>query len=299
MKNYEQFALLCEHILQLNEASSISDLFVGRDGKHVPGSRELVKALHAQYRLPHDAVYHAIGKISWTDIKAHNQWIFFRGSKGIAALKTVNNGEYTLVAPRVHMNGEVIIDSMKESHGGRALAWIEDHTGSINRIYVSPSGTSYDKTKARQATKDADSRQASMPLSSATIAKKFSPMFAKLLTQTIADVKGMVAQRMKSGNYSAAKEQFDALIKMDAMLDELDAKKPLNKTFSELVGSAIACAAAYHYPDETQISRRVGLEIYLTHDAPKSKLIRDIAQGEMKKLGTVLSYFKQLLVYIS
>lgn len=293
MNRYQEFALLCEMVM-LSEASSLSKLM--HTPKGLPdAARFLLKTLHKTYGLKHDASYRAVPKISWTDVKANNSWILFRCAKGYAALKTTNNGNYSILASANTARSADDIRMSNETHGGRIMEWIEANVGSVRTIYISNSGTSDEIALKRAKAKTGGPGVMTI----AGIAKKFKPVLTKILLQTTDDVKGMAIQRLKSGNYGAIKRQLDVLTKLEAMMDHLDRGLDPNGDFANVVKGAIYLACAHFYPDRTQISGRNGVDVTLTNTSMVSTFIGEIGQGDTKKLSAVLSYFKQLLVHVA
>lgn len=294
MNRYQEFALLCEMVM-LSEESSLSKLL--HTPKGLPdAARFLLKTLHKTYGLKHDASYRAVPKISWTDVKANNSWILFRCAKGYAALKTTNNGNYSILASANTARSADDIKISNETHGGRIMEWIEANVGSVRTIYISNSGTS-DETSLKRMKAKTSAAPGGMTI--AGIAKKFKPVLTKILLQTTDDVKGMAIQRLKSGNYDAIKRQIEVLKKLESMMDYLDRGLDPGGDFTNVVKGAVYLACAHFYPDRTQITGRSGVDITLSNDSMVRPFIADIGQGDAKKLSAVLSYFKQLLVHVS
>ena len=107
---------------------------------------------------------------------------------------------------------------------------------------------------------------------------------------------------IKNDAFAKAKRKLDHIERLQNGLEELESGNPNTDTpsfITNAINSAILMAASHYYPETTgTISRSRWGSGDLSaqfHEGP-AQLLKDIAAGDQKKLGTVLSFFKRSLI---
>lgn len=286
---YKAFAHLCESI---TEASTSMNLITDH-----PGGQQVIKKLHQGMSLAHNLEYQEIPKISWSDLKDsyRGAWVIMRCSNGTAAIKATGGttGSYTAV---VSDGGET--RSVSDGRGGTILDFIKSEVGKPVKFFSSKNTTAVtDKQRQR---KDRQQGAGPQPMNVETLVKKFKPLWVRALTAAIADIKGHVANMIKNDAFDKAKKKIERVEKLQNSIEGLesgniDSNGPDSVRSS--VNTAIMMAASYHYPNETGEIRRAYSGNYQPERSEGvTKLLQDISNGDQKKLGTVLGFFKRTLI---
>lgn len=281
------FAQLCESI---TEASTAMDLITGH-----PGGAQVAKHLHKNLSLAHDLEYREIPKISWSDLKDSYKgaWVIMRCSKGTAAIKSSGGttGSYTAV---VSDGGEV--RNMTDSRGGNVIDFIKENVGKPIKFFAARNTSKVnDLRKKRQ---DNQSGTEVNKVTTNTLVTKFKPLWGRAMTAAIADIKGHVANMIKNDAFDKAKKKLDRVERLQGALEALEAGSSESADIvRNSVNSAVLMAASHYYPDETgDINRGYSGGYSSTRSEGPAKLLNDISNGDTKKLGTVLGFFKRTLI---
>jgi len=289
LSTHQLFAQLCESIIDLDEASSAISLL----GKH-PGAQQVVKKLHSQDKLSHNQDFSQIRKISWSDLKNRwpSGWVLCTGPNGTGAIKA-RNGNYQALAS----TGDEPV-GFQDAKGGNVLDFLQGKLGGKWEKYNYWIGT-----ENKYASDKADSRKQNSPAPQAmnqeTLLKKFRPLWAKATQAAIADCKGMVATMVKNDAYEKAERKINQLKSLESVLDTIESgDTDVPNAIKGAIGSAIVMAASHYYPDETgEISKpRYGGGYSAERSEGTTKLLQDLTNGDTKKLGTVLGFFKRSLI---
>jgi hypothetical protein len=284
---YHSFANLCESLIF--ETSTSLDLV-----KTHPGGQQVIQFLHTKKGLSHDQAYHPASKISWTELKdaSRGAWVILKYPKGVGAIKQ-QQGSYTAVAssgaePRVFTNdrGGNILDFLKGELGGNPKAmYIGNDTGAVARVQK-------DRVNIKRQPSAND-------VSKESLLMKFKPLWVKGATAAIADIKGMVSMMIKNDSFEKAERKLGMLRTLNNALDNLESgSENVPDVFRNALETAVAMAAHYYYPEETgTLSRGYRNSSYNPqYSEGVQKLLADIKNGEQKKLGTILSFFKRSLI---
>lgn len=287
IESYQLFAQLLEG--HLNEASTSMSLITGQTG-----GKEVVQALHKDLGLAHDIGYTPVAKISWSDLKNmyNGAWVIIQGAKGVGAIKSGRNGTYDAVASS---GGPVKTTS--DGRGGNILDFLKGEIGKLNKFYVGKNT----RTVSDKVSKRADQKRGTdtTTVTQDTLVKKFKPLWVRAITASIADIKGHVANQIKNDAFNKARKKLDYIERLQTSLEELEAGSTDTPNFlNSAINSAVLMAAAHYYPETTGNIERSryssGLQSQF-HEGPQ-QLLKDIAAGDQKKLGTVLSFFKRSLI---
>lgn len=284
---YHSFANLCESLIF--ETSTSLDLV-----KTHPGGQQVIQLLHRTKGLSHNQEYHPASKISWSELKdaSRGAWVILKYPKGVGAIKQ-QQGSYSAVAssgaePRVFNNerGGNILDFLKGELGGNPKAmFIGNDTGAVAKVQRD--------RKNLASTPDANA------VTTNSLLIKFKPLWVKGATAAIADIKGMVSMMIKNDSFEKAERKLSMLRTLSNALDSLETS-PENTPdiFKHALETAVAMAAHYYYPEETgTLSRGYRSSGYSAqYHEGIVKMLTDIKNGDQKKLGTILSFFKRSLI---
>ena len=285
-ESYQLFAQLLEGFV--NEASTSMNLI-----SNSPGGKEVVQKLHKDLRLAHDIGYHPVAKISWSDLKNMYQgaWVIIIGSKGTGAIKA-SNGNYEAVASS---GGET--RSIKDGRGGNILDFLKGEIGKLNKFYVGKNTRAVQDKQNKRA--DAQRGTDTQEVTKDTLVKKFKPLWSRAITAAIADIKGHVANMIKNDAFGKAQKKLNHIESLQTGLERLESGDTDPPGFiGAAINSAILMSASHYYPETTgniERSRYGGGISSQFHEGPQ-QLLKDIASGDQKKLGTVLAFFKRSLI---
>jgi len=284
-KSYQIFAQLLEGYV--DEASTSLDLITGQ-----PGGKEVMIKLHKEMQLAHDQDYRQVDKISWSDLKGSYKgaWAIIKGSNGVGAIKAKDD-RYETVASS---GGEV--KQFQDSKGGNVLDFLKGEIGKLQSFYVGKNTSAViDKQRKR---KDSQAVSDAAVVSVETLTKKFKPLWVRAITAAIADVKGHVANQIKNDAFTKAEKKLSQVKSLQSALEALEAgAEDVPGSIRSAVNIAVLMAASHHYPEQTgTISRGYSSSYNAQRSEGPQQLLKDIAGGDQKKLGTVLGFFKRALI---
>lgn len=285
----ETFAQLLEG--HVNEASTSMNLITGKDG----GSA-VVKHLHKDLQLAHDLNYRQIDKISWSDLKEsyRGAWVIIVGTNGVGAIRARggSTGSYDAVAST---GNEVRTSS--DSRGGNIIDFLKGEIGKLQKFYVAKNTTSVSDKQRKRA--DAQKGAGAREVTQETLMKKFKPLWVKAINAAIADIKGHVANQIKNDAFEKAKRKLNQIESLQNGVESLEAGSQETPGFINVaVNSAVLMAASYYYPETTGNIERSRYGGGMSSQFPEGprQLLKDISEGDTKKLGTVLNFFKRSLI---
>ncbi len=280
------FAQLCEGFV--NEASTSMSLIADH-----PGGKEVVQKLHKDLQLAHDLGYKPVEKISWSELKGSytGAWVIIKGATGTGAIRAKGDS-YEAVASK---GGET--RSVKDGRGGNILDFLKGEIGKLQKFYIAKNTNAVRDKKSKRADQQ---KGASNEVTQETLIKKFKPLWARAITSAIADVKGHVANMIKNDAFDKAKKKLVYIETLQNGLESLEAGGSSDTPgfISSAINSAVLMAASHHYPDQTgniERSRYGGGLSSQFNEGPK-QLLADITNGDQKKLGTILAFFKRSLI---
>jgi len=281
------FAQFCESYLP--EASSSMALI-----QQHKGGAEVIKKLHKDQKLGHDITYQPVAKISWSELKDsyRGAWVIIQGDKGTGAIKASggNTGDYFAVASS---GGET--RSMNDGRGGNVLDFLKGEIGGLRKFYVGKNTTAVvDKQKKRAA----DQVSADKTINQDILVRKFKPLWVKAITAAIADIKGHVSNQIKNDAFEKAKRKLDQIEQLQQGLEAIESgNKEIPQFIGTAVNTAILMAASHHYPEQTgNITKSYSRNYTSENSEGPAQLLKDIAEGDTAKLGTILSFFKRSLI---
>ena len=281
----QTFAELCEGFV--NEASTAMNLIANN-----PGGKEVVQKLHKDMQLAHDLGYRQIDKISWSELKGNYRgaWVIIQGANGTGAIKSKGD-TYEAVASS---GGET--RSMTDSRGGNVIDFLKGEIGKLQKFFVA---SNTDKVRTKQKERVGAKKGLDTEVTQETLMKKFKPLWVKAINAAIADVKGHVANQIKNDAFEKARHKLDYIQTLQNAIDTLEAgSSETPGSIQKSINSAVLMAAAYHYPETTgNIERsRYGGGLAAQFSEGPAQLLKDISQGDTKKLGTILTFFKRSLI---
>jgi hypothetical protein len=288
-ESFQLFAQMCESVL--DEASTSLSLI-----QNNPGGTEVIKKLHKDMKLAHDQDYKSVPKISWSELKDsyRGAWVIIQGDKGTGAIKASggNTGSYEAVASS---GGET--RSVKDSRGGNVIDFLKGEIGGLRKFYVGKNTTAVsDKQKTRQSRQDG---AGAAQVSNDTLIKKFKPLWNRAITAAIADIKGHIANQIKNDAFEKATKKLEYVgrLQNSAEAMETGTLDDAPDFLKSAVQTAVLMTAAHYYPEQTgDITRSYGRSYASARSEGPQQLLKDITEGDTKKLGTVLSFFKRALI---
>lgn len=284
-KSYQLFAQLLEGYV--DEASTSLNLITGN-----PGGKEVVLALHKDMQLAHNQDYRQVDKISWNDLKDSYKgaWVIIIGAKGIGAIKA-RSGTYDAVA-----SSGGPIETTSDGRGGNILDFLKSNIGKLQKFYVGKNTSAVADKKRKRA--DAQAGADGAEVNVETLTKKFRPLWIRAVTASIADIKGHVANQIKNDAFDKALKKLEQVKSLQNVLDSLETgSADTPDSIRQAINSAVLMAASHHYPEQTgNITRGYSRGYNAERSEGPAQLLKDIAAGDQKKLGTVLGFFKRTLI---
>lgn len=318
--SYQNFARLLESIVM--EASTGMDLV-----RNTPGGREIVQHLHRNTSLGHDADWEVVKKIPWSEMKGSRWdnsgggWIILIGQHGVGAIRargqeysvSASNGNPPAVNQDTGRDSNRFFNITSES-GGRSLDIIKNVIGPIRSFVISKNrGEVAKKKAARDAIRKAAVKSGGRDIESSEDAQqateamlmRFKPLWTKMVTQAMADIKGFVGLQIKNHAFGKVQGKINRLQNLEVILDALQSRSMGGDddesmagmdTLRNSISSAVDLAARHYYPD--QMGNRTFSSRYSYGPPPDGVklLLNDIAKGDTRKLGTVLGFFKRALL---
>ena len=288
-ESYQIFAQLLEGYV--NEASTSMSLIASQ-----PGGKEVVQALHKDMNLAHDIGYRPVDKISWSELKDSYKgaWVIIQGTKGTGAIRAKGGtSNYDAVA-----SSGGPIQTTSDGRGGNILDFLKGEIGKLQKFYVGKNTTAVQDKKSNRA--KAQKGIDGATVTQETLVKKFKPLWARAITASIADVKGHIANMIKNDAFEKAKKKLNHIEALQQGLEQLEAGNADTPGFiNSAINSAVLMTASHYYPDTTgSITKgRYGSGgLQAERNEGPQQLLKDIAAGDQKKLGTVLSFFKRSLI---
>lgn len=263
----------------------------------VPGGREVVQHLHRNLGLAHDQQYAEEPKIAWSDLKnnRYGAWVLIKGDNGAGAIKSDPNGEYNSVAFD-HATGR--IESFSSSSGGANINFLKSKIGQLRRFYIGTA--SKDLRDKRQKRRQLASAPSADQIDVDKLINKFRPIWLTAMKTAEADVRGMIVNMIKNSAYDKAKRKMDQAGRLLEAIERLESGTLSDvPAFIKLsVNLAVLMTAAHYYPDETGQIQKTGYGSYYTASQAEGqyRVLKDISQGDGRKLSTVLAFFKRSLV---
>lgn len=285
-ESYQIFSQLLEGYL--NEASTSLNLILDN-----PGGKQVVKHLHTDMGLAHDQDYRQVEKISWSELKdtRRGAWVIIKGTTGTGAIRATAAGGYEATASS---GGEV--DSFADGRGGNLIDFLKSKIGRLNKFYVGNNTSTVNDKRKKRADQQAGT-DTSM-ISVETLTKKFKPLWVKAITAAIADVKGHIANQIKNDAFDKAAKKLDHVKRLQQAIESLETDSDTPNSVRAAINVAVLMAASHHYPEQTGAISRSGYRDGYNAERSEggSQLMKDIAGGDQKKLGTVLTFFKRSLI---
>lgn len=289
--SYKLFAKICEsHLLEYSTAIPIVS--------NHPDGKSLIQYLHSEKNLAHNIRWETVPKLRWSELKQYYQgaWVIVQGSNGVGAIKAID-GNYTGIVVNPEDNeedeaGEII--EIVDNRGGTVKNFLKSYIGKLEVFYIGGVPTEFLK-KSQERDKNRVLNRKSSEISQDTLAKKFKPLWERAINAAIADIKGIAVNMIKNGAFSKARDKIDQIKKLE---DTFEDEHRLDDIINMGVSQAVGMAASHYYPEKTGNLRRTYSGVKSEFDEGVELLLKDISNGDTKKLGTVLAFFKQSLLTI-
>jgi len=288
LESCQLFAQLLEGYV--DEASTSISLISGQ-----PGGNEVIQKLHKDMKLAHDQDYRKVEKISWSDLKDsyRGAWVIIQGTTGTGAIRASggNTGSYEAVASS---GGEVRV--VNDSRGGNIIDFLKGEIGKLQKFYVGKNTTTVsDKQKKRADNQKGTGSEVTVD----SLTRKFKPLWVRAITAAIADIKGHIANQIKNDAFDKAEKKLSQVKNLQNAIENLEggSNSDVPSAVSTAINTAVLMAASHHYPEQTgNITRGYNRGFQAERSEGPAQLLKDIAAGDQKKLGTVLGFFKRTLI---
>jgi hypothetical protein len=283
-ESFQVFSRLLENYV--DEASTSLSLITGN-----PGGDLVVKKLHKEMNLAHDQDYRQVEKISWSDLKEpyKGSWVIIVGSKGTGAIRAKGDNYDALAS----VGDEV--KQARDGRGGNILDFLKSNIGKLQKFYVGRNTSAVSDKQSKRA--DAK-KGTTTEINQETLMQKFKPLWARAISAAIADIKGHVANMIKNDAFEKAKRKLQQVESLQNALEALESgSADTPGSVKSAINIAVLMAASHHYPEQTgTITRGYGSSYNAQFSEGPRQLLKDIAAGDQKKLGTVLGFFKRSLI---
>lgn len=297
----------------LDEDSSINDISAVRNS---PYADALIKKVHQQLAMPHNIKWQQEGnKITWADIKTRSpNYVIIQGQDGTGAIKWNGSSWDVVLSSKegVKTDSDSSINNLfreiKSTIGKITGYWSaikSGRTSSYNKVSNNREGPVEIKRTARINARTIMKPNTLDPKASdeqniRAVMIKLRPLYAKYIEQAIADVKGVIGMALKNDAYNKVRAKLEILNRLKLTQEELlDDPKNVPEKLKEKLRPALYLTASYYYPDETG---NFNLGTGYRGRTPERyegqrKVISDIANGDTKKLTTLMNYLKQSLLH--
>jgi len=281
-----------------------------------PYSDALVQFVHKELAMPHDLQWQEEQKITWADIKSRSpNYVLIQGQDGTGAVKW-NGSQWVIVLSSKEgverfSDGSIntLFKQIKETIGKVRGYWSAVNSGRSSYRGVSNNAIGPVDVKRKERK---DARTITNPNSLDpnagynqnfdAVMIKLLPLYNRYIQQAIADVKGVIGMAIKNDSYHKAKQKLQLLEKLKNMQEELmDNPKTIPDHIKTKLRPALYMTASHFYPDDTG-TFTMSTSGYRSSGGPQNhvgprKVISDIANGDNKKLVTLMNYLKQTLLH--
>lgn len=290
------------------------DSTAGESVRSSPYSDQLVKHMHKDLAMAHDLKWEKKPNIAWSAVKMMSpNFVLLSGSRGTAAVKWDGGREMWRV---LTATGEGI-KKYNESSINNVMRYVKDDIGKMMGAWEAVragQGASYgassknasgavDVLRAkRQAAKAIKNPNVMDPNAGyehnlSVVRTKLRPLYMKYIQHALADIKGVVGMQLKSGAYDKASNKIAKLKTLQDMYDRLEEDpKYIPDRIEGLIKYAAMLTAAHFYPEQTGNIIKSWGGIDVQDKAGLRRVVKDIASGDVKKLATLMAFFKNALL---
>jgi hypothetical protein len=280
-----------------------------------PYSDQLVKHMHSGLAISHDLKWEKQPKIAWSDVKKMSpNFVLLSGSRGTAAVKWDGSREMWRV---LTATGEGI-KKYNESSINTAMPYIKDDIGKVMGVWEAVGAgksTGYSNS-SKNGPGAVDNLRLKRELSRKitnpnmmdpaagyddnlkVVRNKLRPLYMRYIEHAIADIKGVVGMQLKAGAYDKASEKIVKLGRLQDIYDRLESNpRDIPEKIEGLIKHSAMMSAAHFYPEQTgQFTKSYGGSIDVADKSGLRQFVKDIANGDNKKLATLMAYFKNALL---
>lgn len=284
--------------------------------RNSPYADALIKVVHKELAMPHDLQWQPEDqKITWAEIKSKSpNYVLVQGQRGTGAIKWNGSRWEAVLANKERVDkitDSSITDLFKEIKnriGASKGYWSAVNSGKpsyrggvadnkIGPVDVLRTARRDARTITRPNTLDPN---ASREQNIEAVLYKLRPLYAKYIEQAIANIKGVTVISLKNDAYDKVKEKTEILVQLAALQKSLvDKPNEIPQKIKEKLRPALYMTSSHYYPDDTgHFTLSSG---YRSRSPERSegqrKVISDIANGDQKKLVTLMNYLKQSLLH--
>ena len=280
-----------------------------------PYADALVKEVHKELAIPHNIRWQEEQKITWADIKSRSpNYVLIQGQDGTGAIKW-NGSQWVVVLSSKEgitrfSDGSIniLFKEIKERIGKIRGYWSATNTGAksyTTSVSTNKAGEVEKLRKERASARKIElpntlDPNALMPHNFNAVLVKLRPLYIKYLEQAIADVKGVIGIALKNDAYGRVIQKIEMLEKLTAAREDLiNNPKIIPERIKDKLRPALYLTASHYYPEDTGDFNLGSGYRGRTPTRPdgQRKVIADIANGDNKKLITLMNYLKQSLLY--
>lgn len=303
------------HLLReiLDEDSTIPDNSGIRRG---PYADALVQKVHKEFAMPHDVRWEKLEKVTWADIKSRSpNYVIIQGQDGMGAVKWNGSKWEAMLSSKEGITRDsdasinTLFKEIKERIGKITAQWgaigqgrqayrgaSDNRTGEVDKKRALRKGRREVLTNPNTLDPNAGSAH-----NTEVILRKLRPVYLRYLEQSIADVKGVVGMALKNDAYNKVSKKIEILNGLQQIKQELISNpNDVPARLKERLRPALYLTASHYYPDQTG-NFALGVDRY-SRNQPTSmtgvtQVIADIANGDQKKLITLMNFLKQSLLH--
>ena len=179
--------------------------------------------------------------------------------------------------------------------------------GKIKELYVTTNIKKQTARNDKRTLRKAQSEVNAYNVQVEKIEKRFKPMLLRMITQADAEISGALGIVIKAKGYNRASELLTKLKKLAEERSTIErGKSPdYDSITKSALRFAISLAGAHIYHDDVNAVERTGYghmfaATVRSHsgESVENKVVKDIANGNMKTLGVVLAYYKRYLMMV-
>jgi hypothetical protein len=282
-----------------------------------PYSDALVQFVHKELAMPHDLQWQEEQKITWADIKSRSpNYVLIQGQDGTGAVKWDGSQWVVVLSSKEGVtkfsDGSIntLFKQIKETIGKVRGYWSAINSGITTwplAVSTNQTGPVDVKRKERKDARTITNPNTLDPNAGSNqnfdaVMIKLLPLYNRYIQQAISDVKGVIGMAIKNDSYNKAKQKLQLLEKLKNTQEELmNNPKTIPEHIKTKLRPALYMTASHFYPEDTG-NFTMSAGPYSSSGRPQNevgprKVISDIANGDNKKLVTLMNYLKQTLLH--
>jgi hypothetical protein len=296
--NFEQ-SVCCLFESVLLEYSSTIALLRDKRGQLAPGAQALSRWVSDELGIHHNVEWTSSAS---TDLVKPNLFsrltpigaILLKGSSGVAWI--VKQGAGFKISFSNDQSAKVQTDKGRWAPNADTRNFIKQQIGDIQQAWITKDlgKTAVTKLKRKRTTTRGK-------LKPEQILLRLKPLWNKILTQAVADLRGYTQHLVKNNSYDHAVQKLYMTRQLHNIQLALERgeSEAVMRDWREPLVAAVNLAAAHHYPELSANWLDQGNPMLYDTDTNRKavdQLLQDLSQGKYQLLGSVLGYLKQQLL---